>query len=350
MEKLEPTVDKRCGTYAGYKAHRDRNEQLCQPCRDAMNAYRREKWKADPKYKNYRKAYRERHPERVKEQAKRYIKHVDPEIKSARKAERAKAAAERAEVRKVEKQTIRAAKLVEQKKATLARQEERKALKAQKSAETQARLAAKYAAMNKAREERKAAEKSAKAAARKAASEARSHQRNEERKANRKIRETNRTKLAHQHGTGPGDYDRCRKNNNGVACDACKAAAAKYAREKFHLDPKYKEAEKRWKKANPHKVYRNHKDRAVKHGGKHKYYTRQHIFDRDGYDCYICNTPVDLAANHIQGQPGWELYPHIEHVKPLSKGGDDILENVKIAHAVCNIRKGAEFDEATATV
>ena len=314
-----------------------------------MNAYRRAKWKEDPKYREHGKTYKQRHPERVNTQRQKYSKKLSPEVKAARKAERAKLTAERVVVQKAKKQTIRAAKLAEQKRDTLARQEERKALKAQKSAETQTRLAAKYAAMNKAREERKAAEKSAKAAARKAASEARRHQRNEERKANRKIRETNRTKLAHQHGTGPGDYDRCRKNNNGVACDACKAAAAKYAREKFHSDPKYKKAEKRWRKANPHKVYRDSKDRAVKHGGKHKYYTRQHIFDRDGYDCYICNTPVDLAANHIQGHPGWELYPHIEHVKPLSKGGDDILENVKIAHAVCNIRKGAEFDEATAT-
>lgn len=319
-----------------------------------MNAYRREKWKTDPRYKNHSKAYREKYPERVKEQSRRHIKHVDPEVKAARKAERAKAAAERAAIRKAEKQAIRNAKLAEQKKATLARQERRKALKAQKSAETQARLAAKYAAMKKAREERKAAEKAAKAAARKAASEARRHQRNEERKANRKAnrkrRETNRIKLAHQHGTGPGDYDRCRKNNNGVACAPCKAGAAKYSREKFHSDPKYKEAEQRWRQANPHKVYRDHKDRALKNGGKHEYYTRQHIFDRDGYDCYICNTPVDLTAPHVQGQPGWETYPHIEHVKPLSKGGDDTLANVKIAHAVCNIRKGAQFDEATATV
>jgi hypothetical protein len=347
MDKLEPTFDKRCGTYAGYKAHRDRNEQLCQPCRDAMNAYRREKWKVDPKYKEHSKTYKKRHPERVKEQAKRHVKHVDPEVKAARKAERAKATAERANQKKLEKQLRRQAKLTEMKEATRIRQEAKAKEKAELSAQKQAALAAKYAAMNKAREERHAKEKAERAAERKAKMEDTRHQRNEERKANRKIRETNRVKLAHQHGTGPGDYDRCRKNNNGVACAPCKAAAAKYALEKFHSNPKYKEAEKRWRQANPNKVYRDNKDRALKNGGKHKYYTRQHIFDRDGYDCYLCNTPVDLTAPHVQGQPGWERYPHIEHVHPLSKGGDDTLENVKIAHAECNIRKGAKIYQAT---
>ena len=353
MDKLEPTLDKRCGTYRGYKAHRDRNEQLCQPCRDAMNAYRREKWKTDPKYKQHSKTYKERHPERIqelylKQREKNKLKRLDPEVKAARKAERAKITAERAAQLKFEKQVLRAAKQAEQKKATLERQEKQKALKAQKSAETQARLAAKYAAMNQAREERKASRKAELKAVRKAAREAARHKRTQESKAKRKVRETNRIKLAHQHGIGPGDYDRCRKNN-GVACAPCKAAAAKYAREKFHSDPKYKEAEKRWRQANPHKTYRDNKDRALKHGGKHQYYTRQHVFDRDGYDCYLCQTPVDLTAPHIQGQPGWETYPHIEHVIPLSKGGDDTLENVKIAHAKCNVDKGTKIYRATAT-
>ena len=347
MDKLEPTLDNRCGTESGYRRHRRSNEHKCQPCKDAHNIHRKATYNPEVNRKHAKK-YKEAHFEIVRERQKKYTKHVDPEVKAARKAERAKATAERAEQKKLEKQARRQAKLEEMKAATALQQVAKAEEKARISAEKQAALAAKYAEMNRAREERKAAEKAERVAARKAKSEATRHQRNEERKANRKIRETNRTKLAHQHGTGPGDYDRCRKNNNGVACDACKAAAAKYAREKFHLDPKYKEAEKRWKKANPHKVYRDHKDRAVKHGGKHKYYTRQHIFDRDGHDCHLCGTPVDLTANHIVGQPGWELYPHIDHVQPISKGGDDILENVKIAHAKCNLDKGAQFNQATA--
>jgi len=336
MEKLEPTLDKRCGTYAGYKAHRKRNEQLCTPCREAMRAYRRENYNPDVNRKHAKK-YKEANKELVKQRQKRY--NLDPEVKAARKTEKAKLAADRAALQKEEKKSLRAAKIEEERKATLARQEARRIANEERKAATQAKLAAKYAAMNAAREERKAKEKAEKLAVRKLKSEAVRQQKKLEKKANRIKKETNQVLLANQHGTTVGDYDRCRKNNK-TACDLCREVAAKYVREKYKSDPKYKESEKLWRRANPNKVYRSNKDRAVKRGAKHAYYTREHIFQRDGYDCYLCNTPVDLQANHVQGQPNWELYPHIEHVIPLSKGGDDTLENVKIAHAICNINKG----------
>lgn len=148
--------------------------------------------------------------------------------------------------------------------------------------------------------------------------------------------------LNNQHGVIVGDYSRC-KRNNGTACEPCKAIAAKYVSDKWATDPKYKAKEKEWYKNNPHKRPPKSRDRARRTGAKRSYYTRQQVFDRDGYDCYICHTPVDLTATHIQGQPGWETYPHIEHVIPLSLGGDDTLENVKIAHAKCNIDKGTNL-------
>jgi 5-methylcytosine-specific restriction endonuclease McrA len=108
-------------------------------------------------------------------------------------------------------------------------------------------------------------------------------------------------------------------------------------------EPKYKAKEKEYYKNNPHKRPPKSRERLRRWGTKRSYYTRQHIFDRDGYDCYICNIPVDLTATHVQGQPGWEMYPHIEHVIPLSLGGDDTLQNVKIAHAKCNMAKGTQI-------
>ena len=141
-----------------------------------------------------------------------------------------------------------------------------------------------------------------------------------------------------RHGVSVGDYTRCKKLN-GKACAPCRATAAQYVREKFHSDPKYKETEKRWKKANPDKV-RNNKNKKRLKGGKHRSYTRNQIIKRDGVNCYLCRTPVDFEASHVQGQLGWELYPHVEHVIPLALGGDDLLDNVKLAHAKCNIDKG----------
>ena len=156
--------------------------------------------------------------------------------------------------------------------------------------------------------------------------------------AKRFIRAINKVILHHQHGVSIGDYYRCKKTNK-VACADCKAIAAAYMRIK-NKEPKYKAKEKEYYKNNPHKRPPNNKDRARHKGIKRSYYTRQQIFDRDGYDCYLCTTPVDLSAPYVQGQPGWETYPHIEHVVPLSLGGEDTLQNVKIAHAKCNMAKG----------
>ena len=155
------------------------------------------------------------------------------------------------------------------------------------------------------------------------------------------IRKTEIQARKNRHGVSIGDYTRC-KRLNGQACEPCKATAAKYVREKWHADPKYKEAEKLWRKANPDKIYSNKNKHRVK-GGKHRAYTRNQIIKRDGSDCYLCHTPVDFTATHVQGQLGWELYPHVEHVIPLALGGDDTLDNVKIAHAKCNIDKGTRL-------
>lgn len=155
------------------------------------------------------------------------------------------------------------------------------------------------------------------------------------------IREQEKIRLSAQHGTVIGDYGRCRRNN-GVACAPCKAVAAEYVRVKWASDPKYKAKEKEYYKKNPHKRGISSNKNRVK-GGKHRSYTRSQVIERDGLNCYLCNIPVDFTAPHSQGQPGWETYPHLDHVVPLALGGDDTLENVKLAHAKCNIDKGVRL-------
>lgn len=41
------------------------------------------------------------------------------------------------------------------------------------------------------------------------------------------------------------------------------------------------------------------------------------------------------------GEPGWEDGLHLDHVVPLSKGGPDLITNVKPSHARCNLAKSA---------
>jgi hypothetical protein len=303
-----------------------------------MNAYRRQKCSGNPVYIKHGKRYKERHPDRVKEQQKKYKRQYTPEEIAAKEAAIALKAAERAAIeerkaKRTEQARLKRKAREEATKARLAQIEANKAKKAQKAKEYQELL------------KTRAAKKQQKEIAKKKAAEERLAKkaiRDAEKAEYKKKRIEERNRLDNQHGTTVGDYDRCKRKNK-TACAPCKAVAAKYVRNKFKTDPKYKEADKRWKKANPRKRAVNNRDRARRNGAKVSYYTREHIFKRDGYDCYLCNRPVDLQANPVQGQPNWELYPHVEHVIPLSKGGDDTLDNVKIAHAICNINKGTRL-------
>jgi 5-methylcytosine-specific restriction endonuclease McrA len=361
MEKSPATLGERCGTYAGYKVHRKNNEELCMPCREAMREYRREYNKLHPeKEKQWKKTYLAKPEKRaaINEYGKIWHKNKRNSPDSLREREEKRIAREektKATVR--EKQAQKKFNEESRKAATKERQLAREAKKndpavvAQKIAnqekaweEARERIRALNAIAHEKAEIRKAEEKIIKDA------EKARKQEERERKLllakiakiiRKKLRVQKERVLKDQHGVNTGDYSRCRKLN-GKACDLCRAFAAKYAREKFHSDPKYREAEKRWRKANPDKAYAN-RHRAKKYGVPYEYYTRKHIFDRDGYDCYLCSTPVDLNAPHIQGQLGWELYPHIEHVIPISKGGPDIKNNVRIAHAKCNIDKGVSL-------
>ena len=59
------------------------------------------------------------------------------------------------------------------------------------------------------------------------------------------------------------------------------------------------------------------------------------LIERDGNVCHICLTEIDLslARNSRFGAT-------IDHVIPISKGGADTLDNMKLAHWICNIKKG----------
>lgn len=152
-----------------------------------------------------------------------------------------------------------------------------------------------------------------------------------------------------QHGTTYSEAVRCIRYF-GSACESCKVSYNQYVREtRLKNVEQYRARAREYKKRVGYPP--NHRTRAKQNGVKSEYYTREQIIDRDGYNCYLCSKPIDLSGSHIVGRPGWELYPHIEHVVPLSRGGTDTLDNVKIAHAKCNLDKGTKLlDEIITTV
>lgn len=66
--------------------------------------------------------------------------------------------------------------------------------------------------------------------------------------------------------------------------------------------------------------------------------TPEKIFARDCYKCRICGRMCDMHDTSWNGFIG-ALYPTIDHIIPLAKGGSHTWDNVQCAHAICNSAK-----------
>lgn len=61
---------------------------------------------------------------------------------------------------------------------------------------------------------------------------------------------------------------------------------------------------------------------------------------RDGFDCQICNIVIDWAKRRER-----KWWPSLDHVIPISKGGPHTLNNTRMVHLGCNMKKGARLEE-----
>jgi len=312
--KAEPTIREICGTESGYRKHRRTNEQYCPPCGEAHNTYRRETYNPD-KNRQYATKYKAANPELIKERAKKY--NVPEEVKEAKRRE----AAERREAKRFVKQKAYdelcafRSETTRQRKAMLAqfRTFVRENLREIAERETLLLEENKQSlrAMVKGTADLKAEIRETIAAAR--------TKRVQER-INRPI----------NHGTTYAEYHHCVRKNPGGACRPCKEVALERSRQ--------------WRQQNPERIrdlvrQAGYRRRMRKETVEQVPYTRKEILERDDYCCHICGGKVDLTAPNQAGQPGWETYPHLDHVIPLSKGGPDTPDNVRTAHAICNITK-----------
>jgi hypothetical protein len=96
-----------------------------------------------------------------------------------------------------------------------------------------------------------------------------------------------------------------------------------------------------------HDQVRDHRKRWRKHDSD---ITLEKLFKRDSGKCYLCGGDCDwsdIRVNengiHIAGNQ----YPSIDHVFPLSKGGTDTWDNIKLAHRICNSLKRDSLEEIT---
>lgn len=77
-------------------------------------------------------------------------------------------------------------------------------------------------------------------------------------------------------------------------------------------------------------------------GADTEVFTRESVFDRDGWLCGLCSEPVNPALE----------WPHpksvsLDHVIPLSKGGAHSMSNTQCAHLDCNVSKGNRVPTAS---
>lgn len=62
--------------------------------------------------------------------------------------------------------------------------------------------------------------------------------------------------------------------------------------------------------------------------------------ERDGWICQLCFKPVNPDLNGRTSQSR-----SIDHIKPVSLGGEHSYENTQLAHFGCNARKRAQYQQ-----
>lgn len=96
---------------------------------------------------------------------------------------------------------------------------------------------------------------------------------------------------------------------------------------------------KQWRKENPEQVRINanrmgQRRRALRFAVKSEDAPIAYLHKRDRGVCGICHKKVSMKFRHPH-----PLSPSMDHIIPLSKGGDDSRANKQLAHFRCNIRK-----------
>lgn len=126
-------------------------------------------------------------------------------------------------------------------------------------------------------------------------------------------------------------------------------AAARFTRWKLANPERAVERVKEWKQEHPEETREQYRRKSRKRRAQidatKEHYTEAQLFEAYGTSCHICLTSIDLDAPRSTGVEGWEKGLHIDHLIPLSKGGNDTLDNVRPSHGQCNLRKASTIIE-----
>lgn len=119
-----------------------------------------------------------------------------------------------------------------------------------------------------------------------------------------------------------------------VVCDVCGKQFITYNPQQKRCSTECAKAHKRSKQPS-----KNHRKRIRMYGGEYDCsVTLKRLIERDGLRCKICGEMCD-PNDHRWSKWFGPLYPTLDHVIPLSKGGGHTWDNVQVAHAICNSAK-----------
>ncbi|OPY74935.1 MAG: HNH endonuclease [Syntrophorhabdus sp. PtaU1.Bin153] len=67
--------------------------------------------------------------------------------------------------------------------------------------------------------------------------------------------------------------------------------------------------------------------------------TMEYLAQRDGNKCGICNKKVNIKLKHPH-----PMSPTIDHIVPVSLGGEHTKKNTRLAHMICNARRQDKYE------
>lgn len=108
------------------------------------------------------------------------------------------------------------------------------------------------------------------------------------------------------------------------------------------------ESKKNWYRNNRDRVYANiSKRRSSKFFVRFSKFMRNDILERDNWECQSCGVKVhdrNIGGNDKRYLWDDEFKAHLDHVIPISKGGDSTPENIQVLCRTCNLSKKAKTD------
>ena len=103
------------------------------------------------------------------------------------------------------------------------------------------------------------------------------------------------------------------------------------------LKARKREAKRRYRK----ETGRHFRQRAKHYGVEYERFPKSLIYERDNYICQLCKGPVLRAARYRRRDGKIHMKsPTIDHIVPISRGGDHKPHNCQTACFKCNSKKG----------